>query len=87
MATLDIEIGAELLKAVKRLATLHCGDDGFSSTSRVVHSALAIRILFLYLAEKGGQEVDEPVANWEFGDALAGDEIRAKLTDLFFKRR
>ncbi len=87
MATLDIEIGAELLKAVKSLALRHYGDDGSSSTSRVVHVAMAIRLLYLDLGEKGGQELDEPVAKWELGDALAGDQVQAILTDLLFKRR
>ena len=87
MATLEIEIGGELLKATKSLALRHYGDDGRSSTLRVVQAALAMRLLFLELAELGGREVGEPVANWEFGDDESGDHVQTSLRDLLFRRR
>ena len=86
MATLEIEIGSELLKAARSLARRHYGDDGCASTARVVQAALAMRLLFLDLAAEGGREVDEPVANWEFDDAQANDQLQADIRDLLFKR-
>jgi len=87
VTTLEIEIGAELLKAARNLALRHYGDDGSSSTARVVQAALAMRLLFLDLAEEGGREVDEPVANWDFDDANANDQLQADIRDLLFRRR
>ena len=87
MATLEVEIGAELLKVAKNLALRHYGDDGDAAVSRVVEAALMMRILWLHLAEVSGREVGEPLASWEFGDAKDYDQLQEELNDLLLKRR
>ena len=87
MATLEIEIGADLLKAAKSLALRHYGDDEDASVSRVIEAALMMRLLWLHLVEVAGREVSEPVANWEFGDDEASEQVGADLGNLLFKRR
>ncbi|MFQ5872190.1 MAG: hypothetical protein ACE5JL_00110 [Dehalococcoidia bacterium] len=87
MATLDIEIAAELLKAAKRLAVRHYGDAEDTSIIRVIEVALVMRLLWLDLVEAGGREVEEPVVNWEFGNKDAKHQAQAALRDWLFRRR
>ena len=87
MATLEVEIGADLIKAAKSLALRHYGNDEDTSVSRVIEAALMMRLLWLQLVDVAGREVGEPVANWEFGDDDASEQVDGDLRNLLFKRR
>ena len=56
MGTLEIEVNAELLKAVESLAFRHYGDAGSSSITLVCEAAIVMRLLWLDLLGPGGQE-------------------------------
>ena len=83
MANLNIELGEEVINGVRSLAVRHYGDSGDASVSRVVESALEMRLLSIKLAEGGGNEIEEPITRWEFANKRPAkqlpDEIRSWL--------
>ena len=87
MGTLEIEVNAELLKAVESLAFRHYGDAGSSSITRVCEGAIAMRLLWLDLLEPGGQEVGEPVVEWGTEGHGTPGETGSEVREWLFGRR
>jgi len=87
MANLDIELGAELVEAVKDLAVRHYGDSGEASLSRVVESALEMRLLAKELVPGGGDEIEEPIRSWESPNKQLGEQVPGEIRDWLFRRR
>ena len=63
MANLDIELGDEVIKGIRSIAVRHYGDSGDGSVGRVIESALEMRLLSMKLAEEGGAEIEETIAD------------------------
>ena len=80
---LEIEIGSELIDGIKDLAIRHYGDNGDNSVSRVVEDALLVRLMLLEGLGSAGQEVGEPIINWEPGN----EQTKPEINDWLFRRR
>jgi len=80
---LEIEIGNELIDGIKDLAIRHYGDNGDASVSRVVEDALLVRLMLLEGLGSAGQEVGEPIINWEPGE----EQTKPEINDLLFRGR
>ena len=83
MASLEVDLGADLEQGLKSLAVRSYGSDGDSAMGRLVEVALVMRLLWLNLMEEVGNEVEEPVLDWRFESHGAGgqtaDEVRKWL--------
>lgn len=86
MTILDIEIGNELLLGIQELAERHYGDREAASLSRVVEDALHIRLILLERLGNPGQEVEEPIINWEPQEP-EGEKKEADIQGWLFRRR
>ena len=82
---LEIEIGNELIDGIKDLAIRHYGDNGDNSVLRVVENALLVRLTLLEELGSAGQEVDEPIINWEPQEP-EGERAKAEIQDWLFRR-
>ena len=87
MGTLEIEVNAELLKAVESLAFRHYGDAESSSITRVGEAAIAMRLLWLDLLEPAGHEVEEPVVEWGTEAHGTPGETGSEVREWLFGRR
>lgn len=86
MADLDIELGDEVIRGIRSVAVRHYGDSGDVSLGRVVESALAIRLLAIKLAEGGGNESEEPIADWEFANTQPAAQLPAEIWNWLFRK-
>ena len=85
MANLNIEMGDEAIKGIRSLAVRHYGDSGDASVGRVVESALEIRLLSIKLAEGGSNEIEEPVASWEFANKQPAEQLPEEIRSWLFR--
>jgi hypothetical protein len=86
MADLDILANDRLLVVIKRLAIKLYGDDSEASQKRVIETALEMRIVWSHLVEKGQQETDEAVSNWEFAESPVTEENTGTISNWLFRR-
>jgi hypothetical protein len=84
MANVDIE-GDGLVEGVKCLAIRHYGDSSEASISRVVESALEMRLLSIILVEGGGNDIEEPVASWEFASERPAKQLPTEIRSWLFR--
>lgn len=61
MAEINIELDNDLIEGVKRLAVRHYGDSEIGSIARVIEAAAEMRLLWLDLVKRGGDEIEEPM--------------------------
>ena len=88
MANLDVELDRDLLEGVRRLAVDLYGDTSDASLARVVEVALEMRILWQDRANVGAGDIEEPVANWEFGGSGSSTErLPHEVEGWLFRRR
>ncbi len=83
---LEIEIGNELIDGIKDLAIRHYGDNGDNSVSRVVEDALLMRLVLLEGLGSAGQEVGEPIINWEPQES-SEEGPTCRIQDWLFRSR
>ncbi len=83
---LEIELTKELTEGIKDLAMRHYGNKGEASVSRVVEDALLVRLMLLEGLGSAGQEVGEPIINWE-PQELGEEEPTTSIQDWLFRRR
>ena len=83
---LEIELGNDLLEEVRHLAKRHYGNDEDASVSRVVENALDMRLLLSERLGDPGEEVGEPIIDWEPQEP-EGENPKADITEWLFKRR
>ena len=84
MAHLDLELSADLIRAIRRLAEQHYESASESSVSQVVEAALSMRLHWLAVAGHAGGEIDEPITSWVQSVAADGDGTRTGLPDWLF---
>ena len=84
---LEIEISANLIRDVKRLADLHYGDSGDAAISKVVETALQMRLGWMDMVEHAGSEIEEPVARWESEPTEAGRQTELEIVGWLFGGR
>lgn len=84
MAELDIELGDEMIKGIRSIAVRHYGDSGDASVGRVIESALEMRLLSIKLAERGGDEIEEPIARWEFANKQLAQQLPVEIQSWLF---
>ncbi len=87
MAVLDIEIDSDAMRGIKDLAILHYGDDSDSSICRVVEVALEMRLGWRERVGSPGDEINEPVARWEFSEVRPEQERQTDIQTWLFRRR
>jgi hypothetical protein len=86
MANLNIDLGDELANRVRSLAMRHYGDSGDTSLRRVVESALKLRLLSIKLVEGGGNEIEEPITDWEFVGKQPAEQLPAEIQSWLFRK-
>jgi len=86
MAEIDIQVEDKLIEGICKLAIKHYGDDSEASRRRVVETALGMRILWSRSVEKGQQETNEAVTEWEFPQSLGTKDNNATICDWLFRR-
>ena len=86
MKVLEIEIGNDLLWGLLELAERQYGDREAISVSHVVENALLVRLMLLEELGSAGQEVDEPIINWE-PQKPEGEKTKPEIQDWLFRRR
>lgn len=86
MANLNIELGDEVIKGIRSIAVRHYGDSGDASVGRVIESALEMRLLSMKLAEEGGAEIEESIADWEFADKQPAKQLSAEIQSWLFRK-
>lgn len=86
MANLNIELGDEVIKGIRSIAVRHYGDSGDASVNRVIESALEMRLLSMKLAEEGGAEIEEPIADWEFADKQPAEQLPVEIQSWLFRK-
>ena len=72
MTQLDLELSAELIAAVRKLAERHYGDTGDAAVAKVIDAAVQLRVLWLDVGGAAAREVDEPVTHWT-AESRAGE--------------
>ncbi len=87
MTTLDLEINSNLMERIKDLAERHYGNASEVALSRVVETALEMRLLYAERVEEAGGEVEEPIVDWEFGSGPVSEQVRSSVRGFLFKRR
>ena len=85
MAKLELELSADLIQELRRLAQLHYGDAGDAALGRVVEGAVEMRLLWEGLVAKGGGDLEEPVSHWQFDDNSGREMLPDGVTDWMFK--
>lgn len=83
----DIELDADLIEGVRRLAVRHYGDSGDASIDRVAESALEMRLLWQDLVKGGHNEIEEPIVNWKFANGESAGQLPTEIRGWLFKRR
>jgi hypothetical protein len=86
MAELEIYLEGKLLEGISKLAMKHYGEDSESSRKRVVETALKMRIVWSNSIERGQQETDEAVSNWEFAESPVTEENTGTISNWLFRR-
>ena len=86
MTELEIDLNADLLRQVKRLAERHFGTSDEEAMGKVVESALQMRFLWLDIAEDAGKEVEEPVISLQTSQEGSGGS-EEDITDWLFQKR
>lgn len=88
MADLDVELDRDLLEGVRRLAMHLYGDSSDASLARVVEVALEMRLLWQDRASVSADDIEEPVANWEFGgNGSPTERLPHEVAGWLFRRR
>ena len=83
MKVLEIELGNKLHLRLLELAERQYGDREAISVSNVVEDALLVRLVLMEGLGSPGQEVGEPIMNWEPGD----EQTKTEIQDWLFRRR
>ena len=86
MAKLELEVTADLIGDLKRLAQSHYGESGGAAVDRVVEAAIEMSLLRAQLAEQGNIEIEEPVSTWEFAEAAGNEPLPDGITNRIFNR-
>jgi hypothetical protein len=86
MAELDIELGEEVIESIRAIAVRHYGDSEDASVNLVIESAIEMRLLSIKLAEAGAAEIEEPIANWEFGDKQPAKQLPVEIQSWLFRK-
>lgn len=86
MAELEIYLDGKLLEGISELAVKHYGEDSELSRKRVVETALEMRIIWSNSIERGQQETNEAVSNWEFSESPANGKDTSTINDWLFRR-
>jgi len=81
---LNIELGDEVIERVRAIAMRHYGGNGDTSVSRVVESALEMRLLSIRLIDRGGHEIEEPMVRWEFVNKQPVEQLSAEIQRWLF---
>ena len=85
MAKLELELSADLIKELRRLAQRHYGDAGEVAVGRVVEVAVEMRLLWEGHVTHGSGDLEEPVSHWEFDDNSGKRPLPDGVTDWMFK--
>ena len=85
MVKLELEVNADLLRALRRLAEEYYGDAEDADVARVVEAALEMRLTWADLLQEGRDEVEEPLSIWEFADTEGNETLPSDISEYLFK--
>ena len=83
---INIELAGEVIERIRAIAVRHYGDNRDTSVSRVVESALEMRLLSIRLVDRGGDEIEEPMARWEFVNKQPAEQLSAEIQRWLFTK-
>ena len=83
---LNIELAGEVIETIRAIAVRHYGDNRDTSVSRVVESALEMRLLSIRLIDRGGDEIEEPMARWEFVNKQPAEQLSTEIQRWLFRK-
>jgi hypothetical protein len=86
MMDLSIGLGDEVIERIKAIAARHYGDNGDASVSRVVESALEMRLLSIKLIDMGRDEIEEPITRWQFVDKKPVEQLPVEIQRQLFRK-
>jgi hypothetical protein len=86
MMDLSIDLGEELIERIRAIAASHYGDNGEASVSRVVESALEMRLLSVKLIDRGQGEIEEPITRWQFVDKKPVEQLPVEIQRQLFRK-
>lgn len=83
---LSIELGEEVIKGIRSIAVRHYGESQDASVSRVIESALVMRLLSMKLIDRGRDEIEEPIAHWQFVNKQPAEQLPAEVQSRLFRK-
>jgi hypothetical protein len=86
MMDLNVELGDEVIERVRAIAMRHYGDSGDASLSHVVESALEMRLLSIRLIDRGRDEIEEPIAHWQFVNNKPTEKLPEEILSQLFRK-
>lgn len=86
MMDLSIELGEEVIKGIRSIAVRHYGESQDASVSRVIESALVMRLLSMKLIDRGRDEIEEPIAHWQFVNKQPAEQLPAEVQSRLFRK-
>jgi hypothetical protein len=82
----EIEMDNDLIHKARKLAIRYFGDDTDASLARVIELAVRIRCLWSGSVEKGRDDTEEAVSQWEFHQSLGISENGDSINEWLFRR-
>ena len=84
MAWVSVTVQAEQLRQLEGLAKGHFGNQDPESIGRVVELALKMRMYWAELVGECGEEVEEPVVEWDSSPEKTQGEDSAEVREWLF---
>jgi hypothetical protein len=86
MMDIDIELGDEVMERIRAVAVSHYGNNEDASVNRVIESALEMRLLSIRLIDRGRDEIEEPIAHWQFVNNQPTGELPGEILSQLFRK-
>jgi len=88
MAEIGIDLDNDLIERIKHLAVRYYGDSGDPFIGRVAEVALEMRLFWEEQVKGGADEIEEPLAHWEFANAQPSEGKKPNgVRHWLFRRR
>lgn len=86
MGQLEVEVSADQLRLLKRLAGDHYRDTDEAAMGKVVEAAIALRLKWLEVGGATAEEIEEPLTTWESETPSGPTQPDPEFLGWMFKR-
>jgi hypothetical protein len=83
---IDIELGDEVMERIRAIAVNHYDSNEDASVNRVIESALEMRLLSIGLIDRGRDEIEEPIAHWQFVNNQPTQKLPEEILSQLFRK-